>query len=228
MRTMRVAVMQPYFMPYAGYFRLFAAVDMFIAFDCVQFPRRGWVHRNRFTNASGELDWLTLPLEKADRDTTRICDLRFREDSQAQWLADTRRFPCLQALHAQDGDLAQQVFRLGTDAPDYIVGGLLFAARLLGLERPTIRSSSLAIDPGLRSQERIIEIVRCVGGRQYLNPPGGRSLYDASAFRRAGLSLRFLSDYSGPFHSILERLIQEPIGDIRNEIHTNVQVEDAR
>jgi hypothetical protein len=36
-----VAVMQPYFMPYAGYFRLFAAADVFVLFDCVQFPRRG-------------------------------------------------------------------------------------------------------------------------------------------------------------------------------------------
>ena len=34
-------------------------------FDCVQFPRRGWVHRNRFALASGEMEWLTLPLEKA-------------------------------------------------------------------------------------------------------------------------------------------------------------------
>jgi hypothetical protein len=43
-----VAVMQPYFMPYAGYFRLFCAADVFVMFDCVQFRRRGWVHRNRF------------------------------------------------------------------------------------------------------------------------------------------------------------------------------------
>ena len=40
-----VALMQPYFFPYAGYFRLFAAVDTFIIYDCVQFPRRGRVHR---------------------------------------------------------------------------------------------------------------------------------------------------------------------------------------
>ena len=34
---MKVAIMQPYFMPYAGYFRLFAAADLFVALDCVQF-----------------------------------------------------------------------------------------------------------------------------------------------------------------------------------------------
>ena len=60
-----VAVMQPYFIPYAGYFRLFAASDLFVIYDCVQFPRRGWVHRNRLLDRSGKLRWLTLPLDRA-------------------------------------------------------------------------------------------------------------------------------------------------------------------
>ena len=57
--------MQPYFVPYAGYFRLFAAADVFVAYDCVQFPRRGWVHRNRLPTATGMSDWLTLPVRNA-------------------------------------------------------------------------------------------------------------------------------------------------------------------
>ena len=60
-----IAVMQPYFVPHAGYFRLFAASDLFVVFDCVQFPRRGWVHRNRLPDAQGRARWLTLPLSKA-------------------------------------------------------------------------------------------------------------------------------------------------------------------
>jgi WbqC-like protein family len=48
-----VAIMQPYFLPYAGYSRLFAATDLFVVYDCVQFPRRGWVHRNRLVNTAG-------------------------------------------------------------------------------------------------------------------------------------------------------------------------------
>ena len=59
-----VAIMQPYFYPYAGYFRLFARADLFVVYDCVQFPRRGWVHRNRLTGADGQLQWLTLLLQQ--------------------------------------------------------------------------------------------------------------------------------------------------------------------
>ena len=76
-RRRHAAVLQ---VPYAGYFRLFAAADVFVAFDCVQFPRRGWVHRNRFAASHGGLDWLTLPLRKCGRDT-RIDELRFADDA---------------------------------------------------------------------------------------------------------------------------------------------------
>ena len=73
---MKVAVMQPYFYPYGGYFRLIAAVDLFILFDCVQFPRRGRVHRTEVPDGAGGRRWLTLPLAKQPQ-TTRIDHLAF-------------------------------------------------------------------------------------------------------------------------------------------------------
>jgi hypothetical protein len=84
-----VAIMQPYFFPYAGYFRLFAASDLFVIYDCVQFPRRGWVHRNRLVHVSGAERWLTLPIEKAPQ-SVLIRDLRFQPNA-AQILADRLR-----------------------------------------------------------------------------------------------------------------------------------------
>ena len=59
---MRVAVMQPYFYPYMGYFQLLAAVDLFVVFDSVQFPRRGRVHRCEVPDGLSGARWLTLPL----------------------------------------------------------------------------------------------------------------------------------------------------------------------
>src|SRR6185436_14958299 len=86
-----VTIMQPYFIPYAGYFRLFAASDLFVIYDCVQFPRRGWVHRNRLPDASGAQRWLTLPLESAPQNTL-IRDLRFASDAAGQWAVRLRKF----------------------------------------------------------------------------------------------------------------------------------------
>ena len=43
---MKVAIMQPYFMPYIGYFQLINAVDKFIIYDDVNYINRGWINRN--------------------------------------------------------------------------------------------------------------------------------------------------------------------------------------
>src|SRR6266699_1026744 len=92
-----IAVMQPYFIPYAGFFRLFAASDLFVIYDCVQFPRRGWVHRNKLIDAAGEARRLTLPLEQAPQDVL-IRDLRFPPNA-AELLAERLRpFPLATAV----------------------------------------------------------------------------------------------------------------------------------
>ena len=43
---MQVGIMQPYFMPYIGYFRLMALVDKYVIFDDVNYIKRGWSSRN--------------------------------------------------------------------------------------------------------------------------------------------------------------------------------------
>lgn len=75
---MKIAVMQPYYYPYAGYFRLFAATDLFVFLDCVQFNRRGRVHRCQYNGK-----WIhTLPIKKTNRDTTLIKDLEWQDGKE--------------------------------------------------------------------------------------------------------------------------------------------------
>ena len=56
----RIAAMQPYFLPFAGYFRLMCDVDVFVLLDDVQFRKGGWIHRNRLRTRTGDLSWLTF------------------------------------------------------------------------------------------------------------------------------------------------------------------------
>lgn len=61
-----IEVMPPYFYPYMGYSRLLVCADIFAIFNCVQFPRRGRVHRTEATRRQGKTKWLTLPLERTN------------------------------------------------------------------------------------------------------------------------------------------------------------------
>ena len=213
-----IAVMQPYFFPYAGYFRLFAAADTFVILDCVQLPRPGWVHRNRFENAEGRADWLTLPLEKAPY-TTPIKDLRLRPETRSVLEASFRRFPVLRdALKAKHPLVARVLDVPAPDLTNYLSGLLEHVTQLLGLSKPMIRSSALGLDPELHGQDRVLAIVKALAGTHYVNAPGGRHLYDDGSFARSGVRLQFLSEYGGSMKSMLSRLLTEPAHALREEI----------
>ena len=74
---MRLAIMQPYFLPYIGYFQLIAAADLFIIYDNIKYTKKGWINRNRMLlNGTDKL--FSLPLKK-DSD---FLDIVGREISQ--------------------------------------------------------------------------------------------------------------------------------------------------
>jgi hypothetical protein len=174
-----VAVVQPYWAPYAGYFRLFAAADVVVMFDCVQFPRRGYVHRYQDKGK-----WVTLPLRKAPRDTP-IC---------AMMLGN------------------------GADLTDYVCAAIWTNIHELNIVKPMPRSSAMNLDPDLHGEGRVVEICRRLGATHYVNPSGGRALYDHETFAKAGIELGFLKPYEGSYESILPRLLTEDPVAIREEI----------
>jgi hypothetical protein len=209
-----VAVMQPYFIPYAGYFRLFTAADVFVAYDCVQFPRRGWVHRNRLPLICGDTDWLTLPIQKCDRDT-RIDDLRFAPDARAQLERSMRRFPCLQSARRSASPLLELVMDTGSGTvADYLCAQLQSLTAMLGILTPVVRSSTLNIPADIHGQDRVIAVARALGATCYVNSPGGRELYDSRTFAGRGMELKFLAPFRGPSDSILSLLLTQPAPEV--------------
>jgi hypothetical protein len=212
-----IAIMQPYFIPYAGYFRLFAASDLFVLYDCVQFPRRGWVHRNRLPDGAGTERWLTLPLERTARETL-IRDLRFAPNAAATFAERLRTFPPLPRGVPALTPVLDALHDVRGIPMDYLEGLLRQIVTYLGLPWNVIRSSTLDVPASIRGQARILEITRRLGARRYVNAPGGRGLYAPEAFAAAGVELAFLPDYAGPTSSILTRLLHEARDDVAAEI----------
>jgi hypothetical protein len=221
-----VAVMQPYFVPYAGYYRLFTAADIFVAFDCVQFPRRGWVHRNRFSVAPGVNDWLTLPIQKCDRNT-RIADLAFAPGAEATLGRSIQRFPALKDAWGTPSPVLDSVRNTGSGTvADYLCAQLASVTTELGISRPIVRSSTLGIPADVHGQARIIAIARALGATRYVNSPGGRSLYEPKAFNTQGIELRFLSPFRASMDSILSLLLTEPVERIAAMIRDETILEE--
>jgi hypothetical protein len=215
-----IAIMQPYFIPYAGYFHLFAATDLFVIYDCVQFPRRGWVHRNRFVDAAGNQRWLTLPIAKAPRNGL-ISELRFSAGAREILAQRMRSVPLLASVREPEPEILATVRDVGGTPVDYIERVLHDVVSHLGLKWEVIRSSTLGVPSSLRGQDRIIEIARQLGATGYVNAPDGRSLYDPGVFEEAGLALRFLGGYPGSSASILSRILEEDADALAQDIRAS-------
>lgn len=190
---MIAAIMQPYFFPYLGYFQLMHSVDVFVIYDDVQYSKNGWTNRNRIRRGESAA-WLTLPVHKAPL-ASLISERRYVlegdgvagvkrlvDESYGAAAAYAEVMPALAALlDFDDANVAA-----------FNANALTSLARRLGARCRFVLSSEIEKEPGLRSQERVIDICRRVGASDYVNSIGGTTLYDAAAFASAGVRLSFL------------------------------------
>lgn len=203
----RIAVMQPYFFPYLGYFRLFSEVDEFVLYDCVQMPRRGRVHRTQVASLGRESDWLGLPLARQPQDVL-IRDLAFAADARAEFDRRLSSLAWVASTRGPDADRVRDYLHAPLDSVmDFLESGLRLVLDLLDIHTPIVRSSVLGMDPALRAQDRILAIAHARGATHYLNSPGGRDLYDPESFAREGIELEFLQPYEGAFMHLLPALM---------------------
>ena len=218
--------MQPYFLPYIGYWQMMQAVDEFVVYDDVQFTR-GWINRNRML-WNGGVDTFTLPLLKGS--SRANINARFLTDS---W-DDARKTLLGKFEHAyakapqynEVRPLLEEMFVTAhSNLADFLFATLETLRAYLGIETALTRSSDLADMDGLRAADRILAVAKARGATVYVNAPGGRQLYDKDHFRKEGLELKFLQpeevtyrqfgDGFEPWLSILDVMMFNDRDDIR-------------
>jgi len=219
---MKIACMQPYFLPYAGYFRLLCGVDAFVIVDAVQFPARGWVHRNRLRRIDGALAWLTLPLDRAPH-VTAVNKRKFHPQAEKLWPSRLRRFDACVSPSDQARPIVARLNGMEGSLTTYLAGLLQETLVALGMDVPPIfMESELDLDPHPGCSNRVINLCRHFGATEYVNAPGGRALYDPAVFAAHGVRLAFLPPYRGDNASILQRLHDSPAAIVRGEIERNL------
>lgn len=191
-----VAVMQPYFFPYLGYFQLLASVDVFVVYDDTQYAKQSWINRNRILER-GAPAYLTLPVASG-RHRQLICKKRLHAPRyhQPKLLARIR-----QAYHAAPHLDSVSAFLeplfAGADETisSFNVRALRALQELLGVRTRLVLASDRAYPRCRTAQERVIRICLEEGGACYVNPIRARSLrlYDQAAFTAAGIKLSYLS-----------------------------------
>lgn len=190
---MKIGIMQPYFLPYLGYFQIMKACDKYVVYDNIQFTKKGWIHRNRML-LNGKDAMFSLPL-KSDSDFLDInqrCLADGFEKEKNKILGQIKSaygkapqfktvYPIIESIfNYPDANLFNYIFNAINTIKDY-----------LQIETPLVVSSTIDMDHELKSKYRVMEIVKCLGGDTYINPIGGMELYDKQEFANSGIALHF-------------------------------------
>jgi hypothetical protein len=230
----RTAIMQPYFLPYVGYFQLINAVDTFVVYDTVKYTKKGWINRNRFLR-NGQAATFSLPLKRAP-DTLDVRDREIAPEFRGQSLLAQvhgayRRAPEFEPTYALlERVMASEERNLFL----FIERSIRLTCDHLGIRTSIERSPEIPAPAGLRGQDRVLAICEAVGTAGYINPIGGLELYSREAFAARGIELLFLRsrplEYPQfgarfvPHLSILDVLMFNPLATVRDQVRAGYDI----
>jgi hypothetical protein len=189
---MKVGIMQPYFLPYIGYFQLIASVDKFVIYDNIKYTKKGWINRNRMLQ-NGTDKIFSLALAKAS-DRLDIIEREISSEFSRQKLLNQFRGCYLKAPYFEAvWPLIESIFSFQDDNLfRYIENSIVLMCDYLDIDTEIIVSSSVAADHDLLSQDRVLSICEALNANTYVNPIGGLELYSTDEFAQAGVELKFL------------------------------------
>jgi WbqC-like protein family len=191
---MRIAIMQPYFMPYIGYFQLMNAADEFVIYDNIEFTKKGWINRNRIL-VNGQDSYITLPLKK-DSDYLDVCQ-RYLADI---WPEERRKMLNRVAESYRKAPFFKMAYPVlekcflfkDNNLFIFIFNSIRVINEYLGITVPLVVASTIPIDHKLKATEKVIEICKSRNADIYINPIGGVDLYSREDFKSEGIDLYFL------------------------------------
>jgi hypothetical protein len=189
---MRLAIMQPYFFPYIGYFQLIAAVDLFIVYDNIKYTKKGWINRNRILQNGRDM-MFSLPLKNAP-DSLDVCQRQLAADFNRDKLLNQIRGAYQSAPHfARTFALVEQIVRHDdNNLFSYIHHSIVRTCEHLGITSDIRVSSEITIDHELKSQDKVLALCAAVGAKTYVNAIGGMQLYSRDSFRAQAIDLQFI------------------------------------
>ena len=231
---MKLGIMQPYFMPYIGYFQLIAAVDFFIVYDNIEYTKKGWINRNRML-LNGEDAVFSIAMKK-DSDKLYVVQRELsnvfnRNKLLSQIKGAYKRAPhfneTFRLLERIIGNEENNLFK-------YINYSLVETCRHLGIDTEIKASSSININHELKAQDKVLAMCDAMNADTYINAIGGVGIYSKDEFDAKGIALQFIkskpfeySQFGAPFIpwlSIIDVMMFNTVEIVKNNIYTNFQI----
>jgi hypothetical protein len=188
--SMRLAVMQPYLFPYIGYFQLMKAVDIFVAYDDVNFIKGGWINRNYILNR-GEKHLFSLHLEGAS--SFKLINQISVGNNRAKLLKTIEQCYRKAPFFQECFDVIRDIINFNDrNLANYVIHGLQSMSDYLGIKAKILASSAIEKDPNLEGKDKVLNICTQLKANVYINAVGGQALYSKDDFRKNSIDLFFI------------------------------------
>lgn len=192
---MKLAIMQPYFLPYLGYFDLLNIVDEWIVFDTPQYVRGSWINRNRILRKNGGWQYITVPVKKHALQTP-INEILIADPDWTDKLL--RQLDHYRLMAPYFNEVTAFLKECLKEIPETLhqINVLLFSkiASYLGIVRPIRLFSEMNLDLPIETLDKTnwgIAISKKVQATEYINRPGGMKFINEEEFERNGIKLTF-------------------------------------
>lgn len=194
---MTLGIMQPYFMPYIGYWQLMAAVDTYVVYDDVNYIKGGWVARNNIL-LNGQKHMFTITLNGASPNKL-FNEITIKDDfKKFSRLIESayRKAP----YYADVSALLNKIYNYGDKSlGTFMMNSFQVVLDYLEIDTKLILSSTIEKDNSLRGKDKVKHICHLLGADTYYNAIGGQELYDKNDFRVDGINLQFVQTNLTPY-----------------------------
>lgn len=198
--------MQPHFLPWMGLFNQIKLCDIFVHFDDVKFPQgRSFTNRVQLKTQHGP-KWLTVPVVKSTR--KMIKDVRIINGSgwKKVHLSSIQHNLSKAPHYAEIDELVSHIYSNQTESlSEFNINAIEKIARYMGLKAEFMKSSEVANDGS--SSERLINIVKKLGGRIYLTGHGAKNYLNHERFEKEKISVEYIQYNFEPYDQFFGEFI---------------------
>lgn len=193
---MKIAIMQPYFFPYLGYFGLIKNTDRWIVFDTPQFIYHGWIERNRVIKPVDGWQYINVPLKKHSR-VTSIKDIEIRntEKWEELILAKLTVYKNIAPNYKVVIDLLNNVFSKKAEhicKLNCIILESICQFLDIKWNYNIYSEMDLLVDKVNAPDEWALNICKAIGGvTEYWNLPGGKDFFYTKKYTDNNITIRF-------------------------------------
>lgn len=233
-----LAIMQPYFFPYLGYFQLIAAAERGVIFDTAQYCRKSWMNRNRILDGKGGWQYISVPVSSTLGTSIQATAVIDHSAAAQRILGQLEHYRGKAPFYHKVRELVRSTFASVTNDGIGELNTQSIKATCAYLELLFDWSSHSGMDlqlpPIQHPGQWALEISSRLEASRYINAPGGRAIFVASEWQERGIELRFL-DLStfvyatAPYEfignlSILDVLMWNSPGDVTAYVRENTQI----